>query len=139
MAAPLLAILLLDVARAAPTTSTDPSSSSSSSSTASTPAPPPPLCRGLADAAATSRCRVALVKGAIRHAWTGYVEHGWGSDDFSPSLGKGVENWHARSTIYDSLDTLYLAGMTDEFDSVRFHGSSPASAPIVPAVSVVFL
>ena len=81
-------------------------------------AAPPRLCAGLEDAETTSHCREETVKGAIRHAWTGYVKHGWGSDDFSPQLGKGVENWHARSTIYDSLDTLWLAGMHEEFDAV---------------------
>ena len=92
-----------------------------------TPADPEPqrLCRltptegqPAASAEELRRCRVRAVKAAIAHAWHGYASQGWGSDDFSPLTGRGVENWHARSTIYDSLDTLWLAEMHAEFDTV---------------------
>ena len=98
------------------------------------PATAPPICRGLPDAESTNHCREEAIKGAIRHAWRGYAENGWGSDDFSPLLRNGVENWHARSTIYDSLDTLWLAGMHEEFDDVvrELHWRGPPLPLIEP-------
>ena len=80
------------------------------------------------------KCRYDAVRQAVAHAWRGYVLYGWGYDDVSPMLGSGIENWHARSTIFDSLDTLWLAGMHDEFESVmsELHRSGPPLALLKP-------
>ena len=80
-------------------------------------APSAGLCRDV-EADAQAACRVGAIKSAVAHAWSGYRKYAWGYDDFSPLLNAGVENWHARSTMYDSLDTLWLAGMREEFDEV---------------------
>ena len=52
------------------------------------------------------RCRHGAVRQAVAHAWRGYVVQGWGSDDVSPLLGAGIENWHARSTLGSCYTTL---------------------------------
>jgi mannosyl-oligosaccharide alpha-1,2-mannosidase len=87
-------------------------------SSPSTSPPPPPLCRDGTEAE-VGACRLATIKSAVAHAWNGYAASAWGYDDVSPAGGGvGVENWHARSTLYDALDTLWLAGMRSEFEEV---------------------
>jgi Glycosyl hydrolase family 47 len=63
--------------------------------------------------------RQAAVRGAMKHAWDGYVKYAWGQDDLKPLSHKGT-NWLAQgATIVDSLDTLYIMGMMDEFQAGR--------------------
>ncbi|KAJ3062367.1 hypothetical protein HDU98_001765 [Podochytrium sp. JEL0797] len=62
------------------------------------------------------------VKGMMRHAWTGYVQYAWGSDDLQPVSRTGY-NWYNSqnllNTPVDSLDTLYIMGMMDEYKSAK--------------------
>lgn len=61
--------------------------------------------------------RLAAVKQAAQHAWKGYRDYGWGYDEVTPVTGHGKAsfcNWGA--TLVDSLDTLWIMGMKDEFD-----------------------
>lgn len=61
--------------------------------------------------------RLAAVKEAAQHAWKGYRDHGWGFDEVTPVTGHGKAsfcNWGA--TLVDSLDTLWIMGMKDEFE-----------------------
>jgi mannosyl-oligosaccharide alpha-1,2-mannosidase len=65
--------------------------------------------------------RRRAVKGAMEHAWGNYVEHAWGSDELRP-ISKSGHNWMGNgqgASIVDSLDTLYLMGMKDEFKRAR--------------------
>lgn len=61
--------------------------------------------------------RQAAVKEAFTHAWDGYKEYAWLKDEVSP-LGAGYINsfggWAA--TLVDTLDTLLMLDMTDEFE-----------------------
>ncbi|KAK3076424.1 hypothetical protein LTS18_013041, partial [Coniosporium uncinatum] len=61
--------------------------------------------------------QLGAVKEALRHAWNGYREHAWGHDELHPVDG-GFRNpfngWGA--TLVDTLDTLWIAGMTKEFE-----------------------
>ncbi|PGH03329.1 hypothetical protein AJ79_07407 [Helicocarpus griseus UAMH5409] len=56
------------------------------------------------------------VKEAFRHTWKGYKEHAWLKDELGPVNG-GTKNpfggWGA--TLVDSLDTLWIMGLQDEF------------------------
>jgi len=56
----------------------------------------------------------------MHHAWNeGYVKYCWGGDEFKP-VSKGCHNgWHLGLTLVDSLDTLYLMGMDEEFAEAR--------------------
>jgi ER degradation enhancer, mannosidase alpha-like 2 len=81
-------------------------SSTSSSSTSSNPTSRLPDRSALA----------AKVRAEIQHAWRGYERHAWGHDELKP-LGKTHRDWHDGSlliTPVDSLDTLILAGLTEE-------------------------
>ena len=74
--------------------------------------------------------RFEAVRAAIQHAWRGYKDiippHNKNNntrskyqdscpDDLKP-LSQQASQWlHASATLYDSLDTLFLAGLHDEF------------------------
>eukprot|EP00949_MAST-11_sp_MAST-11-sp1_P004388 g4388.t1 len=60
---------------------------------------------------------VHAVRKAIKHAWAGYTTHAAGYDDLAPISLTGQSWLHARATLFDSLDTLYLAGLREEFDT----------------------
>lgn len=51
------------------------------------------------------------------HAWNGYKKHAWGKDEVTPITGKHDNpfgGWAA--TLVDSLDSLLIMGLTDEFE-----------------------
>lgn len=56
------------------------------------------------------------VKDAFKHAWKGYKAHAWLHDEVLPVSG-GVKDPFAgwAATLVDSLDTLYIMGLKDEF------------------------
>ena len=74
------------------------------------------------------KARFKAVQAAVRHAWKGYVDiasldsfwvKGGGfipHDDLSPVSKKGNTWLHYAATLHDSIDTLYLANMTEEYD-----------------------
>ncbi|KAI1317019.1 glycoside hydrolase [Xylariaceae sp. FL0255] len=71
------------------------------------------------DAAARNKrlTRRAAVLGSFRHSWDGYKARAWGHDEIKPISGESKDpfgGWAA--TLADSLDTLWLMGMKDEFD-----------------------
>ncbi|KAH9416604.1 Endoplasmic reticulum mannosyl-oligosaccharide 1,2-alpha-mannosidase [Dermatophagoides pteronyssinus] len=56
-----------------------------------------------------------LIQEAIQHSWNGYRKYAWGKDMLKPITQKG-SNWFGIGlTILDSLDTLLIAGLNDEF------------------------
>ncbi|KAI5466855.1 glycosyl hydrolase family 47-domain-containing protein [Mariannaea sp. PMI_226] len=61
--------------------------------------------------------RQGLVKAELERAWSGYRKHAWMHDELSP-VSKSHRDpfcgWAA--TLVDSLDTLWIADMRDEFD-----------------------
>lgn len=60
-----------------------------------------------------------ITREAIRHSWKGYRQHAFGFDEYFP-LSKGHSNWGSGRgvgvTIVDALDTMILAGLTDEVE-----------------------
>ena len=61
--------------------------------------------------------RLGAVKSSFEHSWAGYKEHAWMQDELSPLNGGSVQafgGWAA--TLVDSLDTLWIMGMKEEFD-----------------------
>ncbi len=57
-----------------------------------------------------------LVKEAAAHSWKAYEEHAWGMDELQPITQDGKESLGGiGATIVDSLDTLWLMGLKDEF------------------------
>lgn len=59
----------------------------------------------------------AAVRKAFEHAWQGYKEHAWLKDELAPISGNyrdAFGGWAA--TLVDSLDSLLIMGMHDEFE-----------------------
>lgn len=60
--------------------------------------------------------RLAAVKESFDHSWAGYKKHAWLQDEVVPVKG-GAKNtfggWAA--TLVDSLDTLWIMGLEEEF------------------------
>lgn len=70
-----------------------------------------------ATAKAKRQERQSKVKAQIEKSWTGYKTHAWMHDELSPVSGRFRDpfcGWAA--TLVDSLDTLWIAGLKDEFD-----------------------
>ncbi|KAJ1911984.1 hypothetical protein IWQ60_009878 [Tieghemiomyces parasiticus] len=63
--------------------------------------------------------RADAVRGAIRHAWTGYARMAYGHDDVAPVSGEAVDRYGV--TLLDSLDTLWIADLKDEFRHAMKH------------------
>ncbi|TKX19035.1 glycosyl hydrolase family 47 protein [Elsinoe australis] len=61
--------------------------------------------------------RLQAVKDAFTHSWRGYKNHAWLQDEVAPITGNsrnGFGGWGA--TLVDSLDTLWIMGLTKDFD-----------------------
>jgi hypothetical protein len=67
-----------------------------------------------------ARKRRVHVRNAMRHAWNGYRTYAWGYDELRPQSKKGNNNWGAQATTkIDSLSTLWLMGLKEEFYEAR--------------------
>ena len=62
--------------------------------------------------------QMAVVE-AFRHAWKAYREHAWGKDELKPISKESNEWFDLGLTLVDSLDTMWLMGLSDEFDEAR--------------------
>lgn len=57
--------------------------------------------------------RQRAVVAAFKHAWKGYKQFAWGHDHLKPITG-GYQDWFGLGlTIVDSLDTIYIMGLTE--------------------------
>ncbi|KAJ8486382.1 hypothetical protein OPV22_018867 [Ensete ventricosum] len=60
------------------------------------------------------------VKEAMLHAWNSYVKYAWGQDELQPQSMDGVNSFGGLgATVVDSLDTLYIMDLEDEFQKAR--------------------
>ncbi|KAJ4962716.1 hypothetical protein NE237_022655 [Protea cynaroides] len=60
------------------------------------------------------------VKEAMLHAWTSYEKYAWGQDELQPQTMNGVNSFGGLgATIVDSLDTLFIMGLKEEFQKAR--------------------
>ena len=69
------------------------------------------------DAKATRVERQKAVLEAFKHAWSGYKDYAWMHDEVRPVTQKSSDpfgGWAA--TLVDSLDTLWIMGLRDEFE-----------------------
>ena len=60
----------------------------------------------------------------IKHAWNGYVKYAFGENELKPISMRGHSpvvfgKTKVGATIVDSLDTLYIVGLKDEFQQAR--------------------
>lgn len=57
---------------------------------------------------------------AMRHSWSGYVQYAWGFDELMPLSKSGKNSFGGLgATVVDSLDTLWLMGLKEEFKQAR--------------------
>lgn len=64
--------------------------------------------------------RAERIKFAFLHAWNGYSKYAWGHDEVNPITNQPYDSWGSLgATIVDSLDTLYLMGLNDEFEKCK--------------------
>ncbi|KAI4355898.1 hypothetical protein L6164_004626 [Bauhinia variegata] len=60
------------------------------------------------------------VKEAMLHAWTSYEKYAWGQDELQPQSKNGVNSFGGLgATVIDSLDTLYIMGLDEQFQKAR--------------------
>uniref|UniRef100_A0A0D6QXY9 alpha-1,2-Mannosidase n=1 Tax=Araucaria cunninghamii TaxID=56994 RepID=A0A0D6QXY9_ARACU len=60
------------------------------------------------------------IKEAMLHAWTSYEKYAWGFDELQPQSRRGVNNFGGLgATIIDSLDTLYIMGLNEQFQKAK--------------------
>uniref|UniRef100_A0A803M9S1 alpha-1,2-Mannosidase n=1 Tax=Chenopodium quinoa TaxID=63459 RepID=A0A803M9S1_CHEQI len=60
------------------------------------------------------------VKEAMLHAWTSYEKYAWGQDELQPQSKSGVNSFGGLgATLIDSLDTLYIMGLDEQFQRAR--------------------
>lgn len=57
----------------------------------------------------------------MKHAWDNYVTYAWGKNELKPLSRRGHSGSIFGSaelgmTIIDGLDTLYIMGLTDEYE-----------------------
>lgn len=63
--------------------------------------------------------RLEAVRDAFRHAWKAYKEHAWGHDELKP-ISKSFSEWFGLGlTLIDSLDTMWILGLKEEFTEAR--------------------
>jgi hypothetical protein len=67
-----------------------------------------------------ARSRRHHVKKAMQHAWGGYTTYAFGGDEVLPQSKRAANPWGGQGvTLVDSLDTLWLMDMKDEFWKAR--------------------
>jgi len=65
------------------------------------------------------KTKQSAVKEAFLYAWNGYITKAWGMDELKPVSGQN-QNWMDLGlTIVDSLDTLWIMGLKQEFQEAR--------------------
>ena len=63
--------------------------------------------------------RQKKVVAAFKYAWNGYRKYAWGHDELKP-LSRSFHNWFGLGlTIIDSLDTMLLMNLREEFQQAR--------------------
>lgn len=63
-----------------------------------------------------ARQRRKQIRNAMKHAWEGYRTYAWGQDEIKPLSKQGHDNMGGMGvTLVDSLSTLWLMDMKDEF------------------------
>ena len=59
------------------------------------------------------------VVNSFKHAWKAYKMYAWGKDELKPISRESNEWFNLGLTLVDSLDTMWLMGLTKEFEEAR--------------------
>lgn len=66
------------------------------------------------------RQRREKIKASMKWVWQSYKKYAWGNDELKPLSHRGDNNWGGMGvTLVDSLDTLWLMGLREEFDDAK--------------------
>ena len=61
--------------------------------------------------------KLGLIKQSFLHAWTGYSSHSLGHDELTPVSGGSKDPFNGwGATLVDTLDTLWIMGLKQEFE-----------------------
>lgn len=61
--------------------------------------------------------KLALIKASFEHSWSGYKQEAWGHDEVRPVTGGSKDSFNGwGATLVDSLDTMWMMGLTEEFE-----------------------
>lgn len=61
--------------------------------------------------------KLKVIKDAFMHTWSSYKKLAWGKDELRPVSGKSRDPFNGwGATLVDSLDTLWMMGLKDEFE-----------------------
>lgn len=63
--------------------------------------------------------RQSAVKASFRWAWEGYRKYAWGEDELLPVSRKSQKWFGLGLTLIDSLDTMLLMGLEDDYKEAR--------------------
>ena len=55
----------------------------------------------------------------FKHAWGGYKQFAWGKDELRPITKTSTSSYGLGLTLVDSLDTMWLMGLREEFQEAR--------------------
>ena len=67
-----------------------------------------------------ARLRRPYIQQAMQHAWDGYRQYAFGYDEVRPQSRQGTNHWGGIGvTLVDSLDTLWIMNMHEEFQQAR--------------------
>ena len=81
----------------------------------------------------------ARVRAVAARAFDGYAEHAWGRDELRPVSNRSRDNWGGLAvTMVDSLDTLLLMGLTEQYKRARDWLVDNLPARLGAAVDVPF-
>jgi len=84
-----------------------------------------------------ARTRRDSVRAAMQHAWSGYRAHAWGKDELRPVQKGGRDTYGGIAvTLVDSLDTLWMMGLMDEFNEARDYVRDHLNHDVAVNVSV---
>ncbi|CAI5980140.1 unnamed protein product [Closterium sp. NIES-65] len=76
----------------------------------------------------------------MAHAWKGYRQYAWGMDELQPRTKTGANHFGGLGlTIVDSLDSLYLMGLTKEFNEAKSWVHPPSKSAPIPLLFLSFL
>jgi mannosyl-oligosaccharide alpha-1,2-mannosidase len=82
--------------------------------------------------------RQAAVKEAFLHSWDGYKKHAWLQDEVTPVTGGFTNGFGQRgATLVDTLDTLAIMGLEEEFETaVKAVKSIDFTTSAIPRLNV---
>ncbi len=60
-----------------------------------------------------------VIREMMEHSWNSYRKYAWGQNELKPISKKIDDNFQMGTTIVNSLSTLLIMNMSDEFKSAR--------------------